>query len=217
MEEGGVIGRLVTRCTREALAVWSVLALLVLPTGCPLDLPTKATGAVHVYATLDGSSWVGPVDFTVTGQAAGTAVPASYADVPIGDYSLNYVAGGPTEAVLSGITPTVSQNLTSGGTITFTLDFRTKEVARSNIVVTAILRQAEGDVSWMGEVNFILTGPDTLTGVSVPHINRGMPLGDYRIEYVSGGPPGATFLGITPSTTQTLSAGDTLTFTMEFG
>jgi len=89
-------------------------------------------------------------------------------------------------------------------------------VARSNIVVTAILRKAEGDVSWMGEVNFILTGPDTLTGVSVPHINRGMPLGDYRLEYVSGGPPGATFLGISPSTAQTLSAGDTLTFTMEF-
>jgi len=211
------MGCLVTSRTREALAVLSVLALLVLPTGCPLDLPANATGAVHVYAMLDGSSWAGPVNFSVTGQAAGTAVPASYNDVPIGNYALNYVGGGPSEAVLVGVTPTGPQNLTSGGTLTFTLDFRTKEVARSNVVVTAILRKAEGDVSWMGEVNFILTGPDTLTGVSVPHINRGMPLGDYRLEYVSGGPPGATFLGITPSTTQTLSAGDTLTFTMEFG
>jgi hypothetical protein len=211
------MGCLVTSRTREALAVLSVLALLVLPTGCPLDLPANATGAVHVYATLDGSSWVGPVDFTVTGQAAGTAVPESYADVPIGDYSLNYVAGGPPEAVLSGITPSGSQNLTSGGAVTFTLDFRTKEVARSNVVVLATVRQADEYISWLGPVNFILTGPDTLTGVSVPHVNQGMPLGDYRLEYVSGGPPGATFLGITPSTAQTLSAGDTLTFTMEFG
>jgi len=157
------------------------------------------------------------VDFTLTGQAAGTAVPASYTDVPTGGYTLSYVAGSPPEAVLSGITPQSSQNLMSGGSVTFTLDFRTKEMARSNVVVLATVRQADEDISWLGPVNFTLTGPDTITGVSVPHPYQGMPLGDYTLDYISGGPPGTVLLNITPASTQVLAAGDTIVFTMQFG
>jgi hypothetical protein len=189
----------------------------VLFTGCPINPPVSGSGTVHVAATRDGSPWTGPVDFTLTGQAAGTSVPASYTGVPTGDYTLSYVAGSPPEAVLSGITPSGSQNLTSGGTITFTLDFRTKEVARSNVVVLATVRQDDEDVSWLGPVDFTLTGPDTFSSSSVPSEFKGMPLGTYTLTYISGGPPGTVLLNITPSSTQGLSAGDTIMFTMQFG
>jgi hypothetical protein len=43
-----------------------------------------------------------------------------------------------------------------------------------------------------------------------------MPTGSYTLSYLSGGPSGATFTGITPSATQTLSGGGTITFTMNF-
>jgi len=210
------MGRFATSCTREALAVLSVLALLALPTGCPPGQPANATGAVHVNATLDGSPWEGPVDFTVTCLAAGTAVPATFAEVPVGDYAVDYLSGGPENAAFLGSTPTGPQSLTSGGAVTFTLNFVTREMARSDIVVMAILKQPGGDVSWMGELNFVLTGPETLSGNSVPYPYDGMRVGEYTLEYVSGGPPNSSFIGITPPGPQFLNAGDTLIFTMEF-
>jgi hypothetical protein len=210
------MGRLVISRTRESLAVLSVFTLLVLPTGCPLDQPANATGAVHVNATLDDSPWAGPVDFTVTCLAAGTAVPATFAEVPVGDYALDYLSGGPSYASFVGSTPPGPQTLTTGGAVTFTLDFRTIEMARSDIVVMAILKQAEGDVSWMGELNFILTGPEAIVGAYVPGLYNGMPVSEYTLEYVSGGPPNTSFIGITPPSPQFLSAGDTLIFKMEF-
>ena len=194
-----------------------VLLITLLVGGCSITQPEPAVGTVQVNADLDGSPWTGPVGFTVTGQATGASVPATYTDAPVGSYTLTYLSGGPPEAAFVGNTPSGPQTLSNGGTITFTLDFRTKEVARSNVVVLATVRQADGAISWLGPVNFTLIGPETISGVSVPHPYRGMPLGDYRLEYVSGGPPGTAFLGVTPSTTQALSAGDTLTFTMEFG
>ena len=188
----------------------------VMLTGCSTNQPVILTSTIYVNAMLDNSPWAGPVNFTVTGQASGTAVPKTYANIPVGNYSFNYISGGPSDASLAGITPTSPQSVAAGDTITFTLNFRTKEVARSNIVVKATLTQSEGVVPWMGPVSFTLTGPQTITGASVPHPYAGIPVGDYTLSYISGGPPETTLFDITPSTTQTLTTGDTITFTIEF-
>ena len=194
-----------------------VLAVLLL-TGCPGNQQADGTGTIHVEAKLDGSSWSGPVNYDVTDLASGTAVPATHGNVPVGSYTLNYHSGGPSDAEFVGVTPAGTQTVTDGRSITFTMEFRTREVARSNIIVRATLRQVDGStVTWMGSVGFRLTGPETILGTSVPHVYNGMPAGEYSLEYVSGGPAGATLLNVTPSPNQVLSTGDTVIFTLEFG
>lgn len=201
-----------------ALCLILASAAMVLSLGCPGNQQTIATGTIHVDAMLDGSPWKGPVSYAVTGQASGTAVPATYTNIPAGSYAFNYLSGGPSVASFFGTIPAGTQTVTDGGTITFTLDFRTREVARSNVLIRATVRQDDNSiVSWLGSVSFTLIGSETISGASVPHPFNGMPVGEYTLDYVSGGPPDATFLNITPLPTQVLTAGDTITFTMEFG
>jgi hypothetical protein len=69
---------------------------------------------------------------------------------------------------------------------------------------------------WSGSVNYRITGPQTINGSSVPQTYSNQPTGSYTITYLSGGPSGAIFKDITPSATQTLNAGGTITFTMNF-
>ncbi len=196
-----------------------LIVLAVFPlAGCPGNQQADGTGTIHIEVRLDGSSWSGPVDYELIDHASGTAVPGTHANVPVGSYTLNYHSGGPSDAEFVGITPTGTQTVTGGSSITFTVEFRTREAARSNVIVRASLRQVDGTaVTWIGPVAFTLTGPETVVGASVPHAYHGMPVGEYSLEYVSGGPAGATFLTITPSPVQVLSTGDTVIFTLEFG
>ncbi|GEM_PF-5136872 len=69
---------------------------------------------------------------------------------------------------------------------------------------------------WSGNVSYRITGAQTIDGSSVPQTYPNRQAGTYTISYISGGPSGATFKDITPSATQTLSAGGTITFTMNF-
>lgn len=73
---------------------------------------------------------------------------------------------------------------------------------------------------WSGAVEYTLTGPGAaaptvINGSSVPNSHSG-DAGNWTCAYVSGGPPGANFVGITPDPTQELSAGATIGFTLNF-
>ncbi|UCD21933.1 MAG: hypothetical protein JSW22_07930 [Chloroflexota bacterium] len=70
---------------------------------------------------------------------------------------------------------------------------------------------------WAGSVSYTLT-PDSgspVNGASVPGSHT-EEAGNWTCGYVSGGPPGADFVGITPSASQELSAGGTIGFTLNF-
>ncbi|HEY5000362.1 MAG TPA: hypothetical protein VII15_00860, partial [Candidatus Cryosericum sp.] len=54
----------------------------------------------------------------------GTVVPQEFADVPAGSYSLSVTGGGPPYSSLA-ISTTVTQVVTTGGTIVFSLSFTT--------------------------------------------------------------------------------------------
>lgn len=84
--------------------------------------------------------------------------------------------------------------------------------ATSTIVVNATLDGAP----WSGAVNYTITGPQAYSATSVSQSFSNLPAGSYAVGYSSGGPPGVTLASITPSPTQTLSAGGTLTFTLNF-
>lgn len=83
------------------------------------------TGTIEVNATLNGVDWSGAVNYTLSGpeNINGTSTPATYSGRPIGDYTLTYNSGGPDNAVLNSITPSATQTLSEGATITFTLNF----------------------------------------------------------------------------------------------
>src|SRR6185503_16202660 len=66
-----------------------------------------------------------------------------------------------------------------------------------------------------GSVTFTIDGPVQYGGMSTPG-SVVIPDGTYTLNYVSGGPPGSTLLSITPSPSQTLSGGGTLSFSLNF-
>jgi hypothetical protein len=69
-----------------------------------------------------------------------------------------------------------------------------------------------------GPVQYTITGPNgkLANTVETPLVVSSLPPGNYTVTFTVGGPPNATFVGIGPFGTQTLSAGSTLTFTLEF-
>jgi hypothetical protein len=67
---------------------------------------------------------------------------------------------------------------------------------------------------WPGSVNYALTGSTTINGTTVPTTHSGVATGSWSCAYVSGGPSKA-FL-VAPPSPQTVSAGGTITFTLNF-
>jgi len=70
--------------------------------------------------------------------------------------------------------------------------------------------------SWSGALNYMLTGPGTLNGTSVPANFSSQPAGTWSLTYSSGGPTGAVLSSISPLSSQTLSGGGSITFTLNF-
>jgi hypothetical protein len=75
-----------------------------------------------------------------------------------------------------------------------------------------------GDHLWEGAVNYTLTlagVPSPINGTAVPTTYSNAVPGSWTCAYVSGGPPGAYLVDITPAT-QTVSEGGTITFFLNF-
>jgi pimeloyl-ACP methyl ester carboxylesterase len=69
---------------------------------------------------------------------------------------------------------------------------------------------------WSGTVGYTLTGPQSFNGSSAPNTFYNVTPGAYTLTHTVTGPGGATFVGITPSATQSVAAGNTITFTLNF-
>ena len=169
-----------------------------------------SVGDIAVNATLDGVPWSGEVDYTLQGPEieSGASAPQTFSELPIGSYTIVYNSGGPLDAILSGISPLNTEELTAGETAIFTLDF----ISVGDITVNATL----DGVPWSGEVDYTLQGPKTESGASAPQTFSELPIGTYTLTYNSGGPQGALLSSISPSTTQELLTGETITFILRF-
>ena len=116
---------------RKIFSIWSVVLVLVvslavLAPGCT---PADEECTIEVKATLCDAPWEGDVEYTLTLPGAtaptiinGTSVNATHSGVECGNWTCEYVSGGP-DAYLVDITLDPTQEVTSGGTITFTLNF----------------------------------------------------------------------------------------------
>jgi len=177
------------------------------------------TDTITVNATLDGAPWAGPLNFTVNGPQtmSDSTVPQTSTNLSIGSYALTYTSGGPSGATFLNVTPSTTQNLTTGTAMTFTLNFTTRADAFGTIVVNAALFSGAGGSSpWTGPVSFTLTGPQTITGTSTSQTFIAMPIGTYTLTYTSGGPFGVQPFNVTPSAIQMLTSMGTSIFTLNF-
>jgi hypothetical protein len=178
----------------------------------------KQTGNVKVTATLDGSNWSGGVNYSLIGpsQSNNNRVPQTFNNEPVGTYNLMYLSGGPSNAVLTGITPAPEQALTNGQTIGFNLNF-ISQASQGTITVNATLdgkswRTALGS----GGISYSVIGPQTDSENTIPLTMNDIPSGSYTLQYNSGGPTGATLTNISPSPSQNLTSGGNIVFTLHF-
>jgi hypothetical protein len=176
------------------------------------NFETKAVTRIRVQATLDGDSWTGNVNYTISGPQnfSGSAVNKNFNNVTVGTYTVGYNSGGPAMATLASITPQPTQTAMAGQTATFTLNFHSENT--SVIKVRATLDGSR----WTGSVNYTLSGPVTDSHGSVDGTFTNMPAGTYTLIYNYGGPSNATLESITPQPTQTVAANKTINFTMNF-
>jgi hypothetical protein len=118
---------------KRLFAICLVLVLLVAATG--LSCEPAGEGTIEVKATLDGDPWPGALDYTLTPASgspiSGTDVPGSHS-ADAGTWTCSY-DGGPDGATLVDIAPSETQELSDGGTITFTLNFETEEQVDASI------------------------------------------------------------------------------------
>jgi hypothetical protein len=177
-----------------------------------LNFEMQPSSSIVVSATLDGSPWSGSVRYSISGPYADseTSAPYTFTDLPQGTYTLQYTSRGPSGASLMSITPSPTQNLPDGGTIYYTMNFQSQ--ASGSIFVRATM---DGS-TWSGQVRYTIEGPYTDTNYSVPGSFDGLPEGSYTLVYKSGGPSGAQFGGISPSSTQYLPSGGQASFTLIF-
>jgi uncharacterized repeat protein (TIGR01451 family) len=179
-----------------------------------VTLTFVSTGGITVRATLDGEPWLGQVNYTIKGPIieSGTSTPQSFNKLPTGTYTISYNSGGPQGASLSRITPSATEELTTGEMATWTLVF----VYQGSITVKATL----DGTAWAGEVNYKIEGPRSKAGSSVPQSYR-VPPGTYTITYNYGGPQEASprfalLSRISPSATEIISPGEAATLTFVF-
>jgi len=178
-----------------------------------LNFNTQPTGTIVVNATLDGSPWSGGVNYTITGPKteSGSSVTQSFSHLPTGTYAVTtYTSGGPAGAPLVNISPSPIQMLSSGGTVAFTLNFFTRNTA------TIVVRATLDGSPWSGPLYFVISGTKGDSASMVPRKFYNLPTGVYTASRSSNGPPGARLDSITPSPTQDLSTGGTITFTFNF-
>lgn len=177
-----------------------------------LNFSTESKSTVKINATLDGKPWSGNIRYSINGpfSQTETIVPETLSNLPAGEYTISYKDGGPAGAVLQKISPSAVQSVSSGGTITYTLNFTTEKTA--TLTIGAVL---DGNM-WSGNVQYVISGPVSGTYDSVPIEIKNVPAGQYTISYKTGGPSGATLNNIKPAEKITLNSGRTGGFVLNY-
>ncbi len=153
-----------------------------------------------------------------------------------GDYVVSYPRNLPDGAVFIGSSPDeaffrpgifgqyidVIGTLSPGSELTFTFYY----IKKGSVTVNGF----ENDAPWSGPCEFTLTSldimsinPDTGAQTRLKYSGRELPYtftdiepGNYRLDYVSGGPPDGEYTGITPSSAQVVVINKNTEYDMQF-
>jgi len=115
----------------------------------PPPPPPVSTGDLYIRATLNGVPWPASgsdssikADYATpygSGANLPVTIPTNSPSLTVGNYTFTYVSGGPAGAVFTDTTPSATQTLTAGGSVTFTFNFLTSSIppAPQQNIVTA--------------------------------------------------------------------------------
>jgi len=178
-----------------------------------LNFTTEKSATLTIGAQLDGQKWSGPAEYTISGPLSGTydSVPIEIKNAPAGQYKISYKSGGPSGAVLNNINPAQTITLNSGRTGGFVLNYSTTKQT-GKVEVRATLNGQP----WSGPVDFVVSGAMDVGDFQLPRVYDHAPVGKYTVSYKSGGPENASLVEISPASTQSLSQGKTVIFTLKF-
>lgn len=173
------------------------------------------TGYGRINATYNGATWEGPVtvSYETPSGNEGTALldlPALYPNnVFTGNYAFSYASGGPSGAQFSSISisngaqcgtgcGSLTTNNTLNNPLTFTFNFTS--AASSTETGYGRINVMKDGSPWEGQIRVSYETPSGNEGtafITAPanYLNN-VFVGQYRFGYVSGGPEGTTFSGI---------------------
>ena len=178
-----------------------------------LNFVSSRSSSLSVTALYTGSAWSGPAQFSLSGPVSGSysSLPLRLSSVPAGTYRIGYLSGGPAGATMGGIVPDTTLVIDGSRPGEFTLNYYAQP-QNGSVAVNATLNGS----AWSGPVNFAVSGPLQSSDYQVPRRYASAPAGYYTITYLGGGPANAAFASITPAPSQSLSAGQTVTFALNF-
>jgi probable HAF family extracellular repeat protein len=201
-------------------------------------------GRLNILSAVQQIPVIVQPDFTMTsggnsatnGQMLSITLPVSATNASV---SVTSVSGGSLSldgAPLFSIAPQGVFVFSVGvGSHTLSLMFRGFSVqgvitvgpatsTTGTIGVTATLDGQAWPSSGAGSISYTLTGPsNSISGTAVPATYSSLAAGTYTLRYISGGPPNARQVGLSPcsgpllaSCAAALGAGQTLAFTIQF-
>lgn len=187
-------------------------------------------GVVHIRATVDGNPVTTATPLVISFAAPTSNNPnftttanANYPDSALGSYTVGYVSGAPEGVTFRSVTAAPTQILIGGSEITFTFNFTTSSYT-APVSGGLNIRATLNGVAWSGalRVNYVAPASAGTSNnnfsVTTPFTAQ-TPIGNYTINYVGGGPSGATLAdlnGAHAAVTQTLTAGGVVTYTFNF-
>ena len=101
---------------------------------------STTVGTVTVHADVDGLPWSGTLNYQLQGPVLfdGSQAPDTIANVPVGDYNMIRLSGGPAGATFTGISPFHAQTVTASATIDFLFDFTGPTIANLQLSSTSL-------------------------------------------------------------------------------
>ena len=178
-------------------------------------------GSIVVNASFNNSPWSGPCQFKISGPVSlsGDSVPQTFDNVPLGDYTINYVSGTPDSRARCTVVQLAQKLATAGDTVGFKLVFWVPEPRVVTVPTSADLSlTATADTytpSGAGYVWYTIavnnSGPSTATGVKIRFL---VGAGGYASDIPSQGSYNNT-TGIWA--TGTLASGASANLKVQFG
>lgn len=178
----------------------------------------KNVGTVKFQATAAGqpwsTDWGQPIviklqrgdDATST---VAIAVPSEFRDLkranPAPGYQVTWVSGGPCNCAPTSITSVPAGGvLTSGDTLTFTLNFPSANPGGGNNTGLIRFEAYKGMIPWEGSLVANVNGPAPIgsqpgVSITVPSEQLSQPTGAWSFQYVSGGPGGVASTTMNPA------------------
>jgi uncharacterized repeat protein (TIGR01451 family) len=167
------------------------------------SLLTYIAGSISAPSAISGDLFSGGLNYGVLNQGASITITfrasvAAEANFPMGTTQLTNTA-----------------QVTGTGATTMSDTARVLVLRQAPQYCSVYIRATFNGQPYAGTVNYTVAGPTPISDTTVPKDFTSLTPGTYTPSYTSGGPSGATFSGVTPTSANCPSNGS-VTFTFQF-